>query len=540
MRTSSTSPATPLPGKTAAQPALAPELLRLARERQAAGRLPEAADGFAAAAGAAEREGDGGVLAQALRLQAVVVHLRGDSSRARALCARSSAIARGLGDSRLVAEALNTMGGLELEGGAPDVAAASFRLALGFAGDEWDLWARIEQNLAIVATVQSDAAMARWHFARSLRAYRRVRDPRGCAMVLHNLGMLYADHRRWTKAERSFAKSRRLARAAQDHHLEGLCLLNGAEVELAQGRPEAAERSAEAARRLFEELGTKLDLADVWKLLGMASREARKLNLAEARLRTAIELAASTGNSLTRAEALVELARTHDVLGRTGEVLAGLGEAYPLFAALGAKSEMDDIVCWLRRLERRYVEAAGECPSETACGRGGHGGRVAALAGELARAMELDPVQESAIRIGAYLHDRGMGRLQRSLLERAGALTDAERELVRHHPAWGLAAVAALGCPWDVSGIVRSHHERYDGSGYPDGLAGDRIPLAAQIVGIADVYDALTSERSYRGAVAPAEAVARIANHAQLWHPAVLDAFLRKAGASRNPQVAVA
>lgn len=96
-------------------------------------------------------------------------------------------------------------------------------------------------------------------------------------------------------------------------------------------------------------------------------------------------------------------------------------------------------------------------------------------------------------------------------------------------PANGFGGVAFL-----------ADHERYDGSGYPDGLAGDRIPLAAQIVGIADVYDALTSERSYRGAVAPAEAVARIANHAQLWHPAVLDAFLRKAGASRNPQVAVA
>src|SRR6266540_1545856 len=108
----------PLPGSTLAQPALAPELLRLARERQIAGELVEAVDGYAVAAAAAEREGDGSTLAQALRLQAVVVHIRGDSSRARALCARSSSIARGLGDERLVSEALNTMGGLELEAGA--------------------------------------------------------------------------------------------------------------------------------------------------------------------------------------------------------------------------------------------------------------------------------------------------------------------------------------------------------------------------------------------------------------------------------------
>lgn len=531
----------PLPGSTLlVQPALALELLRLARERQTAGHLVEAADGYAAAAAAAEREADGSTLAQALRFQAVVVHLRGDSSRARALCARSSSVARGLGDDRLVSEALNTMGGLELEGGALAAAADSFRLALGFAGDEWDLWARIEQNLGIVATVQGDGVMARWHYARSLRAYRRGKDRGGCAMALHNLGMLSADQRRWAEAERCFSKARRLARLTRDHRLEALCFLNGAEVELAQGRPEAAGQSAEAARYLFEELGTKLDLADVWKMLGMASREARKLNLAEARLRTAIELAASTGNSLTYAEALVELARTHEALGRSMQVLAGLEKAYSLFAGLGAKNEMQEIVGWLGRLEQEYLEAVGECPSETALGRAGHGARVAACALEVARAMGLDLVQTSAIRIGAYLHDRGMARIQRSLLEKTGALTASERDQVRRHPQWGVDIVAALGCPWSISEIVRSHHERYDGSGYPDGLVGEAIPLAAQIVGIADVYDALISDRSYRRAVAPAEAIARIANNGQAWHPAVLDAFLRHAGRSGHSQVAVA
>jgi putative nucleotidyltransferase with HDIG domain len=529
-----------LPGSSLLPPALAPELLRLARERQTAGDLVEAADGYAAAAGAAEREGDGQVLAQALRLHAVVVHLRGDSSRARALCARSSAVARGLGHSRLVAEALNTMGGLELETGAPDAAAESFRLALGFAGEAWDVWGRIEQNLGTVATIQGDGAMARWHYARSLRAYRRAGDRRGCAMVLHNLGMLSADHRRWAESERYFAKAQRLARAVQDHHLEGLCLLNGAEAELALGRPQAAEQSAETARHLFEELGTKLELADVWKVLGMASREGRKLNLAEARLRTAIELAASTGDSLTRAEALLELARTHEALGRGADVVTDLGEAYPLFAALGAKPEMREIEGRLEQLEERYVRTVGACPSETVSGRREHGARVAACAAQIAQSMGLDPLQVSTIRIGGYLHDRGMARLQRGLLEKCGPLTAGERELVRRHPRWGLEALPTLGCPWDVADIIGSHHERYDGSGYPDGLAGNAIPLAAQIVGIADAYDGLTSERTYRRAFAPAEALGCIANQRSAWHPAVLDAFLREMGPALRSDIAVA
>lgn len=519
---------------------LAPELLRLARERQAAGSLLEAADGYAASAAAAERDGDGVTLAQALRLQAVVVHLHGDCSRASALCARSSAVARGLGDHRLVAEALNTMGGLELETATPAAAAESFRLALGFAGEHWDLWGRIEQNLGIVATIQGDRTMARWHCARSLRAYRRGRDRRGCAMVLHNLGMLSADHRRWPEAERYFAKARRLARQARDYHLQALCHLNGAEVELALGRPEAAEQSAEAARHLIEELGTRLDLADVWKLLGMASRESGKLNLAEARLRNAVELALSSGNRLSRAEALLELGRIHEAVGRTAEVLAELAEAYPLFAALGATLEMDEIIGWLGRLEQRYLAGLGPCPSESHTGRAGHGARVADYAARIARGMGLDPMQVSAIRVGARLHDRGMTRLSRSLLEKTSPLDPAERDLVRRHPAWGLEVLSAIGCPWNVAGIVRSHHERYDGSGYPDGLAGEAIPLAAQIVGIADVYDSLTSERSYRRALTPPAAAGSILNQRRLWHPAVLDAFQREIGRSPASQVAVA
>jgi HD-GYP domain-containing protein (c-di-GMP phosphodiesterase class II) len=133
-----------------------------------------------------------------------------------------------------------------------------------------------------------------------------------------------------------------------------------------------------------------------------------------------------------------------------------------------------------------------------------------------------------------------MARLARELLEKTSVLSAQERELVRRHPHWGLEVLPALVCPWDVASIVRSHHERYDGSGYPDGLSGEAIPLAAQIVGIADVYDGLTSDRTYRRAFTPAEAVACIANQRHLWHPAVLDGFLRETGLSIPRHVAVA
>ncbi|PYO36251.1 MAG: two-component system response regulator, partial [Gemmatimonadetes bacterium] len=86
--------------------------------------------------------------------------------------------------------------------------------------------------------------------------------------------------------------------------------------------------------------------------------------------------------------------------------------------------------------------------------------------------------------------------------------------------------LAEIQFPWEIRPIIRWHHERYDGTGYPDGLRGDAIPVAAQIVGIVDVYDALTTTRPYHPALAPAEALAEIGRWRDWWSAAVYDAFL--------------
>src|SRR5260370_30424510 len=92
-------------------------------------------------------------------------------------------------------------------------------------------------------------------------------------------------------------------------------------------------------------------------------------------------------------------------------------------------------------------------------------------------------------------------------------------------PIWGLELLASVACPWDLKPIIRWHHERYDGTGYPDRLRGDEIPLAAQIVGIVDVYDALTTARAYRPALPPAAALAEISAHRGWWSKRVFEAF---------------
>jgi HD-GYP domain-containing protein (c-di-GMP phosphodiesterase class II) len=95
------------------------------------------------------------------------------------------------------------------------------------------------------------------------------------------------------------------------------------------------------------------------------------------------------------------------------------------------------------------------------------------------------------------------------------------------HPVWGIELLATIEFPWDIKPVIRSHHEKYDGSGYPDRLKGDEIPLSAQIVCIADVYDAMTTNRSYRGAMTQEEAVGRMEKSKHWWSSDVYGAFMR-------------
>jgi putative nucleotidyltransferase with HDIG domain len=165
----------------------------------------------------------------------------------------------------------------------------------------------------------------------------------------------------------------------------------------------------------------------------------------------------------------------------------------------------------------------------------GHCERVAQRALAVARILMLDDTAQTTIRLGAYLHDLGKVRVPHEILNKPGPLTREEFEVVQMHPIWGLELLAAVEFPWDLKPIIRWHHERYDGTGYPDRLRGDEIPVAAQIVGIVDVYDALTTERSYRPALPHEAAIAEIEKCRGWWSAPVYEAFLRVRGAGLPP-----
>ncbi|MDJ0848993.1 MAG: response regulator [Myxococcota bacterium] len=133
----------------------------------------------------------------------------------------------------------------------------------------------------------------------------------------------------------------------------------------------------------------------------------------------------------------------------------------------------------------------------------GHARRVASYSSLLAERLQLSNRERHDLRLAAFLHDLGKVGIPTGLLDHEGPLSAAELELVQQHPALGERLLRPLEIAPGVMAAVRHHHEWWDGTGYPDGLAGDDIPLAARIIAIADTYDAMISDRPYRTALPP-------------------------------------
>lgn len=129
----------------------------------------------------------------------------------------------------------------------------------------------------------------------------------------------------------------------------------------------------------------------------------------------------------------------------------------------------------------------------------GHSFRVAIAAVSLGEALRLPPEKLRALAQGGMVHDVGKIQVPDHVLNKPASLTPEERLLVERHPVTGYEMCKHLGFMKDELDVIRSHHEKWDGTGYPDGLRGEAIPLLARVLAIADVYDALTSRRSYRG-----------------------------------------
>jgi putative nucleotidyltransferase with HDIG domain len=156
-----------------------------------------------------------------------------------------------------------------------------------------------------------------------------------------------------------------------------------------------------------------------------------------------------------------------------------------------------------------------------------HTRRVQDRAVALARALDVgDDSEIQAIKAASLLHDVGKLAIPEHILNKPGRLTPAEYDIMKRHAPIGADILSVIGFPFEVAPIVRHHHENWDGSGYPDGLAGDAIPVGSRILAVVDCFDALTSDRPYRPKMADREALQILSDRrGTMYDPHVIDTF---------------
>lgn len=418
-----------------------------------------------------------------LELARTVSELRGDRSRA--------------------SRALNGLATLHHMHGELQAAEVYYLEARAVAQQVGDLrtTGNIDQNLGALAVVRGNSAGALEHYQSALESYRDIGHERGVAGVLNNMGPLYISLREFDSAAECLQDALAVCRKIGDIISEGIVHINRAELSLLRGELDKARDSCDEAFEIVSRLGEHANRVDVLTLYGIIYRETRKPYLAETHLREAVEVAASLNYPLEEAEAQGELAKVLREQDRNKEALQALNRAHELFSALQARHYQEEVDERIHQLEDDFlslVRAWGESIEAKDRYTRGHCQRVADYACMIAARAGIQDRDLVWFRMGAFLHDVGKTEVPGEILNKPGRLTDEEREIIEQHTVIGDDILSSIEFPWDVRTMVRSHHERWDGRGYPDRLAAEHIPLTARILHIADVFDALTTTRSYR------------------------------------------
>lgn len=438
----------------------------IARSYQSEARFDEALDCLEAAYACAEADGDEQAHGHAQNLHAIIWWRRGNLDEARRLYLSARDCALRNGDTFLAA--------------------------------------MTAQNLGVIASVRGEPDQALLYYESSLREYRELERHRDACIALNNLGLLQTQLKRWPEAHASYAEALVLAEQHGCEDIQTQLVVNRAALTVARGDFGTAESEVALALNRARAREDSTAVAEALKLAGIVARNRGSADVAEVHFRDAAEIAEARHNVLLLAELARESAFLYRALGRNRDLLRSLNTAHRLFSQLKARHDLADIERHTRDLESEFIDVArkwGESTESKDRYTQGHCERVADVACALAQHAGLDDNALFWFRIGTLLHDVGKLVIPEEVLNKPGRLSAEEWDIVKRHPLAGVQLLSDIEFPWDITPIVRSHHESWDGSGYPEGLAGEEIPLVARMVCLADVYDALTSERSYKKAL---------------------------------------
>ncbi len=449
------------------------------------------------------------------------------------------------GDPGAEAHALNGLAVIEQTLGNLDRSEELYTLARVRAVEANDemLLAVLDQNLGTIANIRGDLQTALESYESSRRRLTALGRSSFEAHVLNNIGMVCTDLGQWEDAEVAYVAACDACVRSGETGLLRRVEVNQAELWIARREiTKARERCESLLQHASSEQCSSPWIGDVYKHYGVICREELQYDRADSWFGKAARVARDAHDLLLSAETAREQAELYWAQSRNTDTLQALNAAHTWFSQLRAERDLDAIARRNARLEERFLDVVrkwGESIESKDVYTQGHCVRVANVACALAELAGFDSKTLFWFRIGALLHDVGKLIVPVEVLNKPGRLNEEEWRIMKRHPEAGEELLADIEFPWDIRPMVRNHHERWDGCGYPDGLAGESIPMSARILCVADVYDALTTTRSYRSGFDHSRAVEIMIENNASGHfdPAVFDMFLSWAD-SYNQQIA--
>ena len=429
---------------------------------------------------------------------------QGDFDRALGFLQRAINAYRRSDDTVGYCKALRNLGVVYVELGELTEAEANFQEAIDMADktEQPVLYADLVNNMGAVQNMKGDWRAALKHYRESLTLYRANSEKRKSAYTLNNIAITLVEKQIDDEAFQYFQDANAIAEEIKDASLALIIDINLSDLYVKRHDYEQARKHCEKAENyLVKKELTNGHLVETKKLSGKIAYCEKRYEDALRQLSSALEISRSLGAHLLEAEVLRERGVVLRAMERNLDALADLETAHRLFTgadADGKRSEAEKLVASVEDLYLQIFESIAQEVDQKDEYTKGHSDRVASIALLLAKELKMNTLEQKTVVAGALLHDIGKIVVDDAILNKNGQLTDEEMREIQNHPTHGTNLLRDKEFPWDIKPIILHHHERFDGSGYPMKLRADGIPLMARLVCLADVFDALTSDRVYR------------------------------------------
>lgn len=469
---------------------------------------------------------------------------QGDFDRALGYLQRAIGAYRRLNNQVGLCKALRNLGVIYVELGEFEEAEQNYTEAIELAreaGQEM-LYADLVNNLGTIMNMKGNWQEALTHYRTSLEIYVRHKEIRKSAYAKNNLGITLAERGERAEAYDLFKRAYAIAVNIKDASLTLIVEINLADLCLKGNQvAEAKEHCRKAEQILTEGNLVNGHLVETKKIAGRIACAESDFPAAHACFDRAIELARQIGARFLEAEVLSEKGNLAKLEGRHLEALNDLEASYQIYASLKAQGKRKEAEKSIGSIESLYLEIFESMAQEVDLKdpyTKGHSDRVASLGLLLARELGLHAHMVKTVVAAGLLHDIGKIRIPDDVLKKDGRLTDEEFAIIKKHPELGVELLGAKEFPWEIKPLILHHHEKLNGRGYPHGLTGEAIPLGARIIGIVDVFDALTSDRVYRAAY-PVEKALEIMNaeSGSSFDPFILKCFVTMIREGKADQV---